>query len=425
MAYWGEAYTQAKDPEAARSVLGRLAPTRQLRLDKAPTPRERAYMETIEILVGDGPLETRRRAYSEAMGRLAARHPEDLEAAMLHALAVRSTCDGAMKQACKMRAASIAEAVLRVSPRHVGAAAFLVRTYDGSEQRSLGLRGARVWANYEPAHHKPSHIFLSMGLWEEAAASNLACVEKYSDLPRHVRHCSEFASYARLQQGRYGEARELDTSYHHWARYIVETRQWELAASKLDTAGGGLPSTTRELFVRGWSSLQLGDEETAREALRGLEALRMAASKKEPGGWERKLASLILFNEDKEGGIELMTEVVALEQSRGPSFRPVTHKPTRELFGEMLLEVNRPEEAREQFELALSRVPRRALSLAGLARARAESGDHAGAQHALNDLVEMWRNADPELPLLKELERTLATMKADWERKELVSQKTP
>ena len=57
--------------------------------------------------------------------------------------------------------------------------------------------------------------------------------------------------------------------------------------------------------------------------------------------------------------------------SYGP---PNPMKPSHELLGEILLEVGRSKEAVEAFQKTLERVPRRALSLLGLARAAKRSG---------------------------------------------------
>src|SRR4051812_42061119 len=61
MSYWGEAMTYThpvwneQDTAAARAALARLAPTREARLAKARTPRERAWLETAEVLYGRHP----------------------------------------------------------------------------------------------------------------------------------------------------------------------------------------------------------------------------------------------------------------------------------------------------------------------------------------------------------------------------------
>src|SRR5207245_3529076 len=85
-AYWGEALTYThplwneQDVNAARAALRRLGPTPAARRAKAPTPREQAYLETVEILYGDGSKAKRDTAYSLALERLVASFPTDREA---------------------------------------------------------------------------------------------------------------------------------------------------------------------------------------------------------------------------------------------------------------------------------------------------------------------------------------------------------
>ena len=87
MAYWGEAMTfnhplwMEQDAEAARKVLERLAPTREARVAKAPTEREKKYLEAIEALYGKGGKAENDRAYAEAMRRLSESFPDDENAA--------------------------------------------------------------------------------------------------------------------------------------------------------------------------------------------------------------------------------------------------------------------------------------------------------------------------------------------------------
>jgi hypothetical protein len=71
-------------------------------------------------------------------------------------------------------------------------------------------------------------------------------------------------------------------------------------------------------------------------------------------------------------------------------------KPTHELLGEMLLAAGRPREARSEFERTLAKYPKRTLSLRGLARASAQSGDAAAAQQALDDLKSFWHGESLE-----------------------------
>ncbi|PYQ49820.1 MAG: hypothetical protein DMF78_17360, partial [Acidobacteria bacterium] len=97
MAYWGEAmaYNQTlwlnQDAVAAREVLLRLGPTPAARRAKARTDRETGYLEAVEVLYGSGDRAFRNRAYADAMGRLAAAHPDDDEAQCFRALALMGT----------------------------------------------------------------------------------------------------------------------------------------------------------------------------------------------------------------------------------------------------------------------------------------------------------------------------------------------
>jgi hypothetical protein len=54
--------------------------------------------------------------------------------------------------------------------------------------------------------------------------------------------------------------------------------------------------------------------------------------------------------------------------------------PAREMLGELLLQLNRPREALEQFEQTLKVEPRRYRSVAGAAKAAAAAGDRAAAR---------------------------------------------
>src|SRR3989304_7001061 len=89
LAYWGEAMSynhplwSEQDIAAARGVLGRLGATRKERGEKAPTARERLYMEAVEERYGEGDKTARDIAYEKAMGRLQERFPEDGGAAAL------------------------------------------------------------------------------------------------------------------------------------------------------------------------------------------------------------------------------------------------------------------------------------------------------------------------------------------------------
>jgi len=273
----------------------------------------------------------------------------------------------------------------------------------------------------------PAHIFLQLGMWDEAAASDEASfraseawVERRG-LPVGMRdhHSLSWLLYESLQQGRLEKAREaLDlmkaavtaTDAPRFkallsdmrARYAIETRSFdELATARsFDTSG--------ELFAIGMSAVRRGDPRLAETAL--AELSRRAGSK-EPGHrqidvavMEKELAALLAVTTGRPGdAVRRMQEALALDRELPPPMGPPRPlKPAPELFGEILLELGRPREAAARFDDALARWPNRSLSLLGRARAEAALGDRESAHRHYRLLLANWRRADPELADLKE-----------------------
>jgi hypothetical protein len=51
------------------------------------------------------------------------------------------------------------------------------------------------------------------------------------------------------------------------------------------------------------------------------------------------------------------------------------------------------------------------LAYLGLARAAALAGDSSRARRAYQDFLALWKDADPDLPILKEARQECATLK--------------
>jgi tetratricopeptide (TPR) repeat protein len=467
MAYWGEAMTYNHpiwvqvDREAARATLSRFAPTPEARLAKAPTEREKAYLRASEILYGDGDKLSRDLAYAEAMRQLAEQYPDDLEAASFYALALLGTCQGERDFRTYMKAAAVVEEVFSKNPLHPGATHYLIHSYDEPVHGPLGLRAARVYAKIAPAaahaQHMPSHIFLALGMWDETVASNetswavadARVKRKGLSLDDRNFHALYWLEYGYLQQGRYRDARRLlsimeeDTkksgsrrTREHLARmraaYIIEARQWDGDAARIgfDTADLGLEGAVSNLFATGVSAIITGNRAAAERALSEMKTRRetlvkssttsedsthhshetLSPALKTAEIVETELQALIHLAAGKSGeAVNLMKEATAAEDSLSFEFGPpIPVKPSHELFGEILLQLNQPAEARKQFELALDRAPKRVLSLLGLARAAAKSGDQATAQQTYDDLRRIWRKADAGLKELEEVSRAMA-----------------
>jgi tetratricopeptide (TPR) repeat protein len=119
-------------------------------------------------------------------------------------------------------------------------------------------------------------------------------------------------------------------------------------------------------------------------------------------------ATIALAKEKYDEAIEFMKRATAIEEEMSPpSGPPSLIKPSHELLGEILLQAKRYKEAREQFQVALSRQPNRARSLLGAARAAARSGDQKAAAEIYSAFLKQWQQADPQLPELREAQEYL------------------
>ena len=182
MAYWGEAMTynhavwQQTAPELAKAALARLAPTADGRLAKAPTPKEKDWLASLDSLYGPGEKLARDLAYAEAMKRMHEKYPADDEVTSFYALALLGTSHSGRDFAIYMRAAALVEQVYAKNPNHPGAAHYLIHSYDDPIHAPLGLRYADAYSKIAPAAshalHMPSHIYFALGMWDEASAIN-------------------------------------------------------------------------------------------------------------------------------------------------------------------------------------------------------------------------------------------------------------
>ncbi len=219
MAYWGEALSHnmpiwgEQDLEAARAVLQRLGPTREARMAKAATERERGYLASVEALYGDGAKVERDASFNRALGELARKFPEDLDARSFYALSWLGLSGSTRDTANYMRAAAEAEAVYEIDPRHPGALHYLVHAYDDPVHAPLGLRAARRYGKVAPAaahaQHMPSHIFFALGMWDDAIEANVASLATARSQGQGGYHALEWLAYAYLQQGMRDDAAKL------------------------------------------------------------------------------------------------------------------------------------------------------------------------------------------------------------------------
>ncbi|MGQ0646571.1 MAG: tetratricopeptide repeat protein [Gemmatimonadaceae bacterium] len=426
MAFWGEAMTYThpvwyqQDLSAARAALQRFASTVAERRSKAPTAREKRWFDAIEVLYGDGAKEERDTLYAREMERFARDYPGDHEVQTLYALSLLGLSSRGRDAPTYMRAAAIAEEVYRENPEHPGALHILIHSYDDPVHAPLGMRAARAYSVVAPsaahAQHMTSHIFVSMGMWDDVERANIAAWEASN---RRNGHYTHWLSYGYLQKGRVKDARTFvaavmsdaasdPTPYKlgymntMLAGYLMDAEEWNspwarFAADSAKRAGGPgafHPAAVALDFAAGVAALKRGDAATARR-LRGSLAARVGAARAPAGdGYVPGRASAEIMGQmldaltlastgQMDAAISVTRDAATREASLPFEFGPPeTIKPPYELLGELLLTAERAADARAAFEQALSRTPNRSRSVLGLARAYAALGNMpAGAQH--------------------------------------------
>jgi len=418
LAYWGEAMSfnhplwAEQDLAAARRVLDRLAPTATARAAKAPAGKERALIQSLDVLFGGaGDKLSRDVAYAAAMKQLHEQHPADDEIATFYALSLLGTARPGVKSVrTAMQAAAIAEGVLQRHPQHPGAAHFIIHAFDDPDHAILALPAARVYSKIAPsaphALHMPSHIFVQLGMWDDVVASNEVAYKAAVDLAdrknlprgREDFHTLSWLHYAHLQQGRAdAAARDLalaravadkdqsprvqDGYSSMLARQVIETGKWE--ALPLPGGGvrdGGAPTSdggAAYTLAAGLSAVQLKDLAAAGRALDRLKTMREQAESGANAYRARPLAimekevaaSIAAAQQDFPRAESLLKDATAMELALdAPSGPPDPIKPSFEVYGELLLAQGRASDAAAQFEHALSRMPNRRAALQGIER---------------------------------------------------------
>src|SRR6267142_6630545 len=224
MGYWGEAMAHnhplwsEQDTAAARQVIAKFKDTPKL------SERERAYLGAVRLLYGEGTKRQRDEAYSAAMDKVYHDYADDLDAAAFYSLSLLGLMNPGEKSfRLQARSGAIALEVYQKNPDHPGAAHYIIHAFDDPDHAVLALPAARRYASIAPeahhARHMPAHIFLQLGMWPEAAASNESSWEasdawmKRKNLSTNVRdyHSLHWLLYIYLQQGRYNKAEQLLT----------------------------------------------------------------------------------------------------------------------------------------------------------------------------------------------------------------------
>ena len=429
MAYWGEAMSYnhpvwgVVDVDKARAIMQRLGAIPEEREGKAKTELEKDFIRAIEILYGSGSKSERDLAYLEHMKEMYNRYPGNNEAATFYVLALLGTKeDWRNWENVNEQAAEISKAVLESNPAHPGALHYLIHSDDHPEYAKFALAAANDYskvASYAGhALHMPSHIYLALGMWDEVVLSNEVAWQAGVDRVKNKAlnndelnyHSHLWLLYGYLQQGRNDRALELLKNQIQYVtelpsgrarfhllkmkgHYLFETETWtgDIADLTIETKDLSLESRSVGYLIDGVKAFKQDEEAELMKVIQAIKMdLSVANSLKEtsanitvcgvssysntiPSEYElnngammyNELQALLAWKQNRlKEAEELFRKAVEIDESfvTGP---PDFVKLSNEFLGEFLLAMNRPEEANEQFDLALKSAPNRLLALKG------------------------------------------------------------
>jgi len=435
MAWWGAAmsnYHQVWPSPYSPAELARgVAAAAKAKSIGAKTARENGYIDAIAAFYRDvehDDIITRARAYEAGMQQLTASFPNDDEAAIFYGLALVAhgmSTPTDKTYAYQKQAAEIFNRLLKTHPDHPGIAHYLIHSFDYPALAPLALNAAYAYAKIAPssphALHMPSHIFVRLGMWDETIDSNLKSARAARDHATHEHpgttsfdelHASDYLAYAYLQRGDDEPVRELvdklaaikslDTEnfagYYALAsvpaRFALERKRWSDAAA-LTVRPAGFPwdrysyAEAVTWFAAGIGNARSGDVAGAHADVERLKQLRQKLLDQKNGYWADQVTmqinaveGWIAHAEGHEDVAEAQLRKAAdLEDSMDKSpVTPGSILPAREMLGDFLLAMNRPQDALDAFERSLKDSPGRLNGLSGAAHAAQLAGDREKAR---------------------------------------------
>jgi tetratricopeptide (TPR) repeat protein len=459
IALWGIALAQWGNPFAAG-----IKPTPQMQAGHATaeraaavatkTPRERDYIAAVATLYDRFETvdqRTRLMAYRDAMGRLAAKYPDDPEASTFYALALAAAADPADKTYVdQLKAGAMLETLWQAQPDHPGIPHYIIHSYDVPALASRAVVAARRYAKVAPdaphALHMPSHTFTRLGYWQDSIDTNIlsAAAARKAGAVYEELHATDYQVYAYLQTGQDAAARRLVDGLAEVisrvsptaaasaapplagsyalaaipARYALERGAWAEAARLEPRPSRYAYAEAMTWFARALGGARTRDVAAVKAAAGELQkAIDRLTQEKETYWVEQvtiqKIAAtawLALAEGRTSDALAAMREAADREdRTEKSAITPGPLAPARELLGEMLLQVNQPKDALPEFRKTIAKEPNRFRALAGAAAAATKAGDRTTARKYYQQLLVICAKADtpgrPELQTARSFAR--------------------
>jgi predicted Zn-dependent protease len=414
------------------------------------TPAERDYIAAVARRYTNQP-EKRAAldsAYADAMRALAAKYPDDADAATLAAEALMDlqpwnywTVGGKPKGAILEIVATL-ERVLTREPNHPGACHYYIHAVESSLEPEKALPCADRLAQLMPGAghivHMPAHVYMRVGRYDLAVQHNQhAAAEDATFIERrhpggaypmiYTPHNYHFLWSALTMMGREKEAIEAARQVEGHVplemvrqipplEYFTPTLLYALARFGRwdDVLAQPRPETELRYttgmwhYTRGLAYSAKGKTGDARAELDSLEAIITATPADAMANLnpvkslfaiaERHLAADLAARAGRtDAAVKLLREAVALEDDLTYDEPPAWYYPMRQVLGNTLLAAGRAKEAEAAFREDLKHNRENGWSLHGLATALAKQGRKKEAAAIADRFNAVWAEADYRL----------------------------
>jgi len=424
MAWWGVALTLGPNynlpVDLEREKAGYDAVQRAVSLQDNASEPERAYINALTVRYSNDPhvdLHALDRAYKEAMGKLAARYPDDLDAVTLYAESAMNlnpwrlwSADGNPAEGTEEIVATL-ESVLKRDPNHLGANHYYIHAVEASRHPERALPSAARLEKLAPAEghlaHMPAHIYARVGDHFASAHCNEAAIaadkkflgetqEQGVYRMMYYSHNFHFLAFASCMNGNFAGAKDAA------AKLVANVAPGVKAMPMLE---GFLPTPIVVLFAfERWNDIlklpapdqSLESTSAVWHSLRGIAFANMGKTseaeqeQKEFRDLVAKIPSAKMYDQlnnvgavfkihehllvaeiarsqhDEKAAIDSLKRAIAAEDALNYSEPPPWYPPVRPTLGRLLLATNRAAEAEKVFREDLDRNPRDARALAGL-----------------------------------------------------------
>lgn len=453
MPYWGIAYSHGiniNDPAMSeeRSQKARAAADMAMKNIARGSAVEQALIRAVDKRYALPIPEDRRpldEAYAAAMAKAYAKHGADPDVGALFAESLMNLqpwdyweADGSPKGKIT-EVLTVLEGVLDTHPDHAGANHFYIHASEASLNPDRAEAAADRLVNLVPGSghlvHMPSHIYIRVGRYADAAATNATAVDvdraylAQAPDPQlytiYVAHNFHFLAFASMMSGQYEQALEaaralerevpeealrnfagviegvMPTTLHTMIRF----GKWEEILQEPEYPEWRLVSRAVYHYARSIAHSALGNTAEAR-----VEKTKFhEASQKIPGEWymfNNKVSTVLpianamiegelLWREDKrEEAYVALREGIAKEDVLIYDEPPGWMLPVRHALGALLMADEKFAEAEAVYREDLARNRNNGWALLGLSQSLLAQGKSTEAHNISGRLQAAWANAD-------------------------------